>query len=49
MTNIEIKNPYFAYLIELGENDEFLRISAALFNSLKNSSVRECVPQDFIN
>jgi len=31
------------------DNFVILRISAALFNSLRNVGVRECVPQDFIN
>ncbi len=29
--------------------DTLNRIGAALFNSLRNSGVRECIPQNFIN
>jgi len=46
-----VDNSYFIiYELENGtDNFVMLRISAALFNSLRNSGVRECVPQDFIN
>ncbi|POZ56219.1 hypothetical protein LYSIN_01002 [Lysinibacillus sphaericus] len=46
-----INNSYFViYDLENGTDTHvLLRISAALFNSLRNSGVRECVPQDFIN
>lgn len=46
-----VDNSYFViYDLENGtDNNVLLRISAALFNSLRNSGVRECVPQDFIN
>ncbi|MFJ8526858.1 spore coat protein [Bacillus sp. NPDC094106] len=45
-----VDNSYFAiYDLEDGtDNNVILSISAALFNSLKNSGVRECVPQNFI-
>lgn len=45
-----VNNAYFViYDLEDGtDNNVLLRISAALFNSLKNSGVRECVPQNFI-
>jgi hypothetical protein len=44
-------NAYWAvYDLENGTDDNvILIISAALFNSLKNSGVRECVPQNFID
>jgi hypothetical protein len=43
-------NAYWAvYDLEDGtDNNVILIISAALFNSLKNSGVRECEPQNFI-
>lgn len=46
-----VDNSYFViYDLENGtDNNVLLRISAALFNSLRNSGVHECVPQDFIN
>ncbi|WP_242215646.1 spore coat protein [Bacillus cereus group sp. BfR-BA-01383] len=45
-----VDNSYWAiYDLENGTDDNvILIISAALFNSLKNSGVRECVPQNFI-
>lgn len=47
----KVDNSYFViYDLENGtDNNIILRINAALFNSLRNSGVRECVPQDFIN
>ncbi|MEB2301471.1 spore coat protein [Lysinibacillus xylanilyticus] len=46
-----VDNAYFViYDLENGtDTNVLLRIGAALFNSLRNSGVRECVPQDFIN
>ncbi|AUS87129.1 spore coat protein [Lysinibacillus capsici] len=46
-----VDNSYFViYELENGtDNFVILRISAALFNSLRNSGVRECIPQNFIN
>ncbi|MFT9819334.1 spore coat protein [Lysinibacillus sp. NPDC056185] len=45
-----VDNAYYViYDLENGtDNNVLLRISAALFNSLRNSGVRECVPQNFI-
>jgi len=45
-----VNNSYFViYDLENGtDNHVLLRISAALFNSLRNSGVRECIPQNFI-
>ncbi|PGW16132.1 spore coat protein [Bacillus cereus] len=45
-----VDNSYFLiYDLEDGtDNNVLLRISAALFNSLRNSGVRECFPQIFI-
>ncbi|MDA2391594.1 spore coat protein [Bacillus cereus] len=45
-----VDNSYFViYDLEDGtDNNVLLRISAALFNSLRNSGVRECFPQIFI-
>ncbi|WP_242269082.1 spore coat protein [Bacillus cereus group sp. BfR-BA-01352] len=45
-----VDNSYFViYDLEDGtDNNVLLRISAALFNSLRNSGVRECFPQNFI-
>ncbi len=45
-----VDNSYFViYDLENGtDNHVLLRISAALFNSLRNSGVRECIPQNFI-
>ena len=45
-----VDNAYWAiYDLEDGtDTNVILIISAALFNSLKNSGVRECVPQNFI-
>ncbi|PEB50834.1 spore coat protein [Bacillus pseudomycoides] len=45
-----VDNSYFAiYDLEDGtDNNVILSISAALFNSLRNSGVRECFPQNFI-
>ncbi|EJQ03412.1 hypothetical protein IE3_05447 [Bacillus cereus BAG3X2-1] len=45
-----VDNSYWAiYDLEDGTDENvILIISAALFNSLKNSGVRECVPQNFI-
>ena len=45
-----VDNSYWAiYDLENGtDNNVILKISAALFNSLKNAGVRECVPQNFI-
>ncbi|PFT52656.1 spore coat protein [Bacillus cereus] len=45
-----VGNSYFViYDLEDGtDNNVLLRISAALFNSLRNSGVRECFPQIFI-
>lgn len=46
-----VDNAYFViYDLENGtDTNVILRISAALFNSLQNSGVRECIPQNFIN
>ncbi|MCY9549122.1 MULTISPECIES: spore coat protein [Lysinibacillus] len=46
-----VDNAYYViYDLENGtDNNVLLRIGAALFNSMRNSGVRECVPQDFIN
>jgi hypothetical protein len=46
-----VDNAYWViYDLENGsDNNLILIIDAALFNSLKNSGVRECVPQNFIN
>ncbi|ACA40580.1 spore coat protein [Lysinibacillus sp. fkY74-1] len=46
-----VDNSYFViYDLENGtDNHVLLRISAALFNSLRNSGVRECIPQNFIH
>ncbi|PFR01413.1 spore coat protein [Bacillus cereus] len=45
-----VDNSHFViYDLEDGtDNNVLLRISAALFNSLRNSGVRECFPQIFI-
>ncbi|PFQ02567.1 spore coat protein [Bacillus cereus] len=45
-----VDNSYFViYDLEDGtDNNVLLKISAALFNSLRNSGVRECFPQIFI-
>src|SRR4051812_11322458 len=45
-----VDNEYFVIFdLEDGTDDNvILRIRAALFNSLKNSGVRECIPQNFI-
>lgn len=45
-----VDNAYYViYDLENGtDNNVLLRIGAALFNSLRNSGVRECVPQNFI-
>ena len=45
-----VNNAYFVIFdLEDGtDKNVILRISAALFNSLKNSGVRECIPQNFI-
>ncbi len=46
-----VDNSYFViYDLENGtDNHVLLRISASLFNSLRNSGVRECIPQNFIH
>ncbi|SYX83125.1 spore coat protein [Paenibacillus alvei] len=46
-----VDNAYWViYDLENGsDNNVILIIDAALFNSLKNAGVRECVPQNFIN
>lgn len=46
-----VDNSYFViYDLEDGtDTNVILRISATLFNSLRNSGVRECIPQNFIN
>lgn len=46
-----VDNAYYViYDLENGtDTNVLLRIGAALFNSLRNSGVRECIPQDFIN
>ncbi|MDA2183594.1 spore coat protein [Bacillus cereus] len=45
-----VDNSYFVIydLEDDTDNNVLLRISAALFNSLRNSGVRECFPQNFI-
>lgn len=45
-----VDNSYFVIydLEDRTDNNVLLRISAALFNSLRNSGVRECFPQNFI-
>lgn len=46
-----VDNSYFViYDLENGtDTNVILRIGAALFNSLRNSGVRECIPQNFID
>lgn len=46
-----VDNAYWViYDLENGsDNNVILIIDAALFNSLKNAGVRECVPQNFIS
>ena len=46
-----VDNSYFViYDLENGtDSNVILRIGAALFNSMRNSGVRECIPQNFIN
>ncbi|WP_274310362.1 spore coat protein [Solibacillus daqui] len=46
-----VDNAYYViYDLENGtDSNVILRIGAALFNSMRNSGVRECIPQNFIN